>query len=315
MTRVYKILNSLPLYLLSAIGIALLIVLTLRPSSELDDVQLFPMADKVVHFVAFGLVSVAIHLDNLRYFKNLKWYNSVVIGISLTILGILIEIAQETMALGRSADLGDVVADALGVFILPFLLLPQIKKCSDYYKLDIRPWKFDNKILNFIKDLYFDSFPENERRPWNDFHARVLDKENRMKLLVIYTENRPVGFITCWQLDNGFRYVEHFAISSQNRGKGIGARAIESFVEIEEFPVVLEAEPKHLNEIASRRIDFYTRCGFYPHNDYKYIQPSYSEGLEPVELTLLTTEPQTNLDYLTIQLHTIVYGVNYLEMK
>lgn len=309
MTRLFRFLNSWPLFALSAVGVIMLLVLTLRPSSELPKIELFPMADKVFHLLAFGLVASALVLDIGRWRRAKGWLLYLIGGIALVGLGVFIELAQEAMKQGRSADVMDFVADVAGILILPVVLWPLIKRCISMYEFYVWPWRGNGKDLSFVKELYFSSFPENERRPWSDFVERISDKIGRMKLLMIYSANRPVGFITWWQLD-GVRYIEHFAVSPRQRNSGIGSQAIKEFIKGDDTPVVLEAEPVALGEMACRRIEFYCRCGFYPHREYRYIQPAYAKGLEAVELMLMTTDSGADLQNIEKQLHTTVYGVN-----
>lgn len=308
MLRFYRFFNSIPLFLLSVFTLVLLLILMLRPSDNLPDVHLFPMADKVVHFFAFGFVSTACFLDIGRYFMRLKWQALGLCGIGLIGLGIAIEYMQDAMGQGRSGDIWDAVADAVGVVVFPVVLFPLIHKCISLYRLDVRCWSSNKRILSFVKGLYINSFPDNERRLWSDLVERISDNHNRMKLLVIYSRNNPIGFITWWQLDCGYRYVEHFAIDPRLRGFGFGYSVIMTFLANDGAPVVLEVEPEDVSETARRRIGFYIRCGFFAHKGYEYIQPSYAEGLEPVRLMLMTTESNPDLNKITQQIHSIVYG-------
>ena len=304
-----RFLNSIPMFVLSIIGITMLMILMLRSASEIPDILLFPMSDKVLHFIAFGLVSVAIVFDLSRYRQALQWWYCLVAGLLLSILGIITEYLQGEMEQGRSADFFDIVADVVGAFIMPILFWFIIKRCVNHYVLDIRPWSIGVKELEFIKQIYFNSFPENERRPWNDFELRISDRSNNMKLLMLYSQNRPVGFITWWQIEERIRYVEHFCIKADLRGVGIGSKAICRFIESDDSTVVIEVEPRDHDEMACRRIKFYNRCGFVEHEYFQYIQPAYSENLEPVEMKLMSTDKDVDLLHVTNLLYTTVYGV------
>ena len=284
-------------------------VLMLLPTSEIPETQLFPMADKVLHFWAFGLVSVAMIFDFARYLQSLELWYILLVGFILICLGIISEYLQAQMGQGRSADFFDVVADAFGVFILPMLLWSVIKRCVSHYVLDVRCWNMRNTELKYIKQLYFNSFLENERRPWADFVKRVSDRLNIMQLLVLYSKNKPVGFITWWRIDENLRFIEHFCVTTNLRGAGIGYNAIRRFIESEDSTVVLEVEPKDFDEMACRRIRFYNRCGFVSHEEFQYIQPAYSENLESVKMMLMTTEKEIDLHYVKNLLYSKVYGV------
>lgn len=309
MLKLIRLLNLSPMFLLSVLGLTILIVMMLRPANELPDFSLFPYADKLLHFIAFGLVSIALLFDMGRYKKtyvNLRyWFVS---GSGLCILGIILEYAQLYMEQGRSAEIWDIVANASGAYILPLFFMPLLNKSHDMFLLDIRLWKSDKKVLDFVKQLYFDSFPENERRPWSDFVSRISDKSNKMKLHVVYVNNIPAGFISWWQIDDRLRYIEHFAIDSQLRNRGIGSKALFKFRNLYNDNIVLEAEPAKLGEMAQHRLGFYIKCGFYVHDEFSYIQPAYAFGLEPVCLNLVTSNKDVDLLKVTRLLHKIVYG-------
>lgn len=165
-----------------------------------------------------------------------------------------------------------------------------------------------------VKEIYFESFPAEERRDWADLTRLVDDSESPLNMSVIVPDGTiglkdAVGFITWWRLD-GFVYVEHFAIGAGTRGGGLGSEAIKMFVAEMEAPVVLEVEPRGSNDMANRRIGFYERCGFIAHYDFEYIQPPYSPHLPSVPLVLMTTNAGLSLDYVASQLHRRVYGVD-----
>lgn len=308
MLKLIRLLNSAPLFLLSAIGLTTLIGATLSLANELPDITLFPYADKFFHFIAFGLVALALLFDVGRYKKahvNLRlWFTS---GSCLSILGVIIEYAQLYIEQGRSAEGWDIIANALGAYMLPLLFLPIVNKCLDLFLFDIKQWSSDKKELDFVKQLYFVSFPENERRPWNDFESRISDKSNKMKLHIVYVNNKPAGFISWWHLDASLRYIEHFAIDAQLRNRGIGYKALFKFRSLYNDDIVLETEPAELGEMAQHRLGFYTRCGFYVHDEFRYIQPAYAIGLEPVRLNLVTSKRDVDLLKVTRLLHKIVY--------
>lgn len=309
MLKLIRLLNLSPMFLLSALGLTILIVMMLRPANELPDFSLFPYADKFFHFIAFGLVALALLFDVGRYKKayvNLRlWFTS---GSCLSILGAIIEYAQLYIEQGRSAEGWDIIANALGAYMLPLLFLPIVNKCLDLFLFDIKQWSSDKKELDFVKQLYFVSFPENERRPWTDFESRISDKSNKMKLHIVYVNNKPAGFISWWHLDASLRYIEHFAIDAQLRNRGIGYKALFKFRSLYNDDIVLETEPAELSEMSKHRCGFYTRCGFYVHDEFSYIQPAYAVGLEPVRLNLVTSKRDVDLLKVTRLLHKIVYG-------
>lgn len=164
-----------------------------------------------------------------------------------------------------------------------------------------------NHDLENAHSLYFESFPPEERRPWDDIILRSTQSQQRFRLLGIYIDSVFAGLITIWQFPS-FRYVEHFAISPSMRSRGIGAEALAALIYYSASPIVLEVELPETSPLARRRIDFYSRCGFTPHPEYQYIQPPYAADLPPVPLMLMTSGV-LNLDDATRALHRHVYGI------
>ena len=127
-----------------------------------------------------------------------------------------------------------------------------------------------------------DSFPVCERRSYKEAKAVLNNKD--YTLYHIEESCKRIGFISVWQLE-GFTFVEHFAIYSQFRNLGYGAKAL-GLAKSKWQSLVLEAEPANC-EIAKRRLDFYKRNGFCQ-NSFKYMQPAYREGEEDVELVIMS---------------------------
>lgn len=305
--RLCSRMSRVPEFLLSVIGIALLLLLTLLPGEELPDAPQIPLIDKWAHILAFGLVSTALLFDFGRRRERISWHMFVATGITVTALGIVIEWLQDWMAIGRSADIMDVVADAIGAFFIPLLLMPFLRMSINSYLCDLVPFTGDKATLDRVRQLYIASFPPEERRDWNDLQAKASAPGEALSLLIIRSRRRYAGFITSWNLGD-VRYVEHFAIDSSLRGSGIGASAITRFVAMEPSPVALEVEPASDSDMARRRIGFYRRCGFTAHPDFAYIQPSYAPGLPELPLMLMTTGPNPDLPSIAASIRSRVYG-------
>lgn len=309
-SRLCTRMSRVPEFLLSAIGIVLLLLLTLLPGEELPDAPQIPLIDKWAHILAFGLVSTALLFDFGRRRGRISWFMWLVAGIAVTALGIVIEWLQDLMALGRSADIMDVAADAAGAFLLPLLFMPLLRMSVRSYLCDLVPFTGDKATLDRVRQLYIASFPPEERRDWNDLQDKTSDPREALSLLIIRSRRRFAGFITSWDL-GGVRYVEHFAVDPSQRGSGIGANAITRFVGMAPSPVVLEVEPASDGDMARRRISFYRRCGFTAHPDFPYIQPSYAPGLPELPLMLMTAGPtpgQLDLPTLSDAIRTQVYA-------
>lgn len=136
--------------------------------------------------------------------------------------------------------------------------------------------------FNEVYSQMEESFPVCERRSYSEAKA-VLSNQD-YKLYHIEEDCKKIGFISIWQL-NGFNFVEHFAIYSQFRNLGYGAKSLD-FAKKQWAKLVLEAEPA-ITEIAKRRLTFYKRNGFCE-NQFKYMQPAYRDGEEDVELVVMS---------------------------
>ena len=70
--------------------------------------------------------------------------------------------------------------------------------------------------------------------------------------------------------------------------------------------IILESEPSDLNEMAERRIGFYERNG-YQIISKEYVQPSYGEGKNALNLFLLSNFPIENISEIVTEIHEEVY--------
>lgn len=166
----------------------------------------------------------------------------------------------------------------------------------------------DDPAVNDIKALYLESFPVEEQRPWQSITGLISDPASPFKLTaLILPDGNLAGFATTWTLD-GFLYIEHLAVNPSMRGNGIGADILEFLEHNGRLPLLLEVEPPETGEMASRRIEFYKRCGFLLHDDIPYQQPPYSPGLPPLRLILMSTAPLPCPSDTIAALHSIVYG-------
>ncbi len=140
--------------------------------------------------------------------------------------------------------------------------------------------------LEFIEKLYIESFPRNERRPILGMH-HLLEDESRFNLFLLETnDNTRIGFITYWDLDT-FIFIDHFAISSEQRNGGYGQKAIKELIKQTSLPLIGEIELPTVSELASRRVEFYKKQGFQIW-DLPYEQPPYEEGFDPIPMLTIT---------------------------
>lgn len=165
------------------------------------------------------------------------------------------------------------------------------------------------EYLDDVKQLYLNSFPIEERRPWDDIEYMINVPHEKYFMWVVIEDCQFAGFIAWWELER-FRYVEHFAVAKSMRRNGIGSRAIRRFCCADSTPVVLEVELPNRGEIACRRIEFYERNGFVSQCEFNYVQPAYEKGLPEVSLMLMVENNEgnkINLEKIASQIHRYVY--------
>jgi len=115
---------------LSLIYLTIVAFLSLLPPNDLPDIPLFPGADKIVHTCMYlGLAWLAcwsMHAEVKR-----KWY-FIIILFSIS-WGIMMEIFQFLMHLGRSFEFYDIVSNSIGTLIgvLIYILMAQQKEKID----------------------------------------------------------------------------------------------------------------------------------------------------------------------------------------
>lgn len=119
MHRLLHLLDKFPTMLPSGIVLIIILLLTLLPSPIDKDIPLFIGADKIVHTIMYGGFSVVISIDLWR--RN--WKAPKPIRYSLTAffaassIGVIIELAQSYMGLGRCFESADIAANIFGALI------------------------------------------------------------------------------------------------------------------------------------------------------------------------------------------------------
>lgn len=162
-----------------------------------------------------------------------------------------------------------------------------------------------------IKELYFSSFPEEERRPWSDIEALTDGCACDFNFYILQGNLQQIGFMTLWKLPNAI-YCEHLAIDPAFRGGGFGAQAVAHAINIAHntgLPLILEVELPEASDMARRRIGFYERCGMKALRDFTYIQPPYSPGLPSVPLMLMTSHDIIDPAPIAANLHKYIYNI------
>ena len=153
--------------------------------------------------------------------------------------------------------------------------------------LKLTPVKTNDEDYAFIEELMNASFPEVERRD-NEAQRENTDHNPLFTVHLITDETeegtKRVGLVTTWSFGD-FHYVEHFATSPAVRNQGYGKRVMDALQSHLPGLTVLEVEEPE-DEITSRRVGFYERCGFKlcPRN---YIQPAYRPDGESIPLKIM----------------------------
>lgn len=166
-----------------------------------------------------------------------------------------------------------------------------------------------NCFCEELRNLYFESFPPDERRPWNDIIFMASKVGSPYSFYCISLDDGTlVGMISLWNLGEAL-YVEHLAINRQMRNMGIGGKAIDfAIAKAETLPTILEVEPAENGEMQRRRINFYNRHRFHLYGDYEYTQPPYTPHGNDVKLKLMSTKT-INPDRAKQLLYQIVYNI------
>ena len=152
--------------------------------------------------------------------------------------------------------------------------------------LDIR--KIDIEEFDAVYEIMEKSFPDDEYREYEE--QKELFNKPEYSVYVVdgqCGDGRIKAFSAVWEFDE-FMFIEHLAVSPDSRNGGIGAAVLNALRNISDKQVCLEVELPD-NELARRRIGFYSRNGFRL-NNYPYIQPPMSEGKNPVPLLIMTTD-------------------------
>ena len=107
----------------TAIVVAVILYSTLASDPTPDmDMSLFPHFDKLIHAVMFGGLAGALAFDWRRAHRDerLSGGRMLAFCIAATLFGAAVELAQDAMHNGRSADWLDLAADAAGAAVAFF---------------------------------------------------------------------------------------------------------------------------------------------------------------------------------------------------
>lgn len=105
----------------TALALLFIFYLTLVPRPLPDTNIKIPGLDKLVHAIMFGVLAFVACIDmarrNRSHIKSLSISTIIIISVIVAFIGLLIEILQQLMQLGRGGDLLDFIADIIGIII------------------------------------------------------------------------------------------------------------------------------------------------------------------------------------------------------
>ncbi|ASK31740.1 N-acetyltransferase [Chryseobacterium sp. T16E-39] len=156
-----------------------------------------------------------------------------------------------------------------------------------------------------IKDIYHSystTFPEDERRDWDQF-VKLFTNPN-VKIISVLHESEAIGYLIFWELSD-YIFVEHFEVFEKFRSQKLGSH-ITGYLFKNHPRIILEIEPAHLGEDAQRRYSFYQKNGFSLIEEM-YVQPSYGEGKQPLDLWLLANYSPKDLKKVKEEIYDVVY--------
>lgn len=145
--------------------------------------------------------------------------------------------------------------------------------------------KITNDGFNTVYNIMENSFPQNEIRSYRG-QLQLLTLPD-YSLFIKQEKGEIIGFIATWDLGD-FTFIEHFAVSKEHRGKGVGSEILRELKACICAPLVLEVEPP-VDEKTRKRIAFYEKNGLFYH-DYYYVQPPLEKEREEVELKIMCSK-------------------------
>lgn len=143
------------------------------------------------------------------------------------------------------------------------------------------------------------SFPKAEHGSFNLHRAEMRKPDFRC--LCYEPDGIPAGFMNFYMFEGeNVAFLEHFAVSQELRGKGVGSGLMRYFREMTApRNIVLEVEPPE-GEVERRRIAFYQRNGFILNNG-DYFQPDFYGSDHGLPLKLMSTQPMDEQEFQRVK--------------
>ncbi|MGL5416344.1 MAG: GNAT family N-acetyltransferase [Clostridium sp.] len=149
--------------------------------------------------------------------------------------------------------------------------------------------------MKFIKignkeDKYFKEAMELYKMSFPVFEQRTLDKQievlgnKEYNFDIICDDEKLIGILFYWEYDK-FRYIEHFAIKKELRGKNYGSKILKNFC-ANKKETILEIDPP-TDEISIKRLKFYSKLGF-KLGGFNHIHPPYRKEYKGHKLKIMS---------------------------
>ena len=158
------------------------------------------------------------------------------------------------------------------------------------------------KKISRLYSAYEKTFPADERRDEEQF-ITLIEKPD-CYIFGVNFEEKLVGYLILWELETCY-FLEHFEVFEEFRNLKLGEKILTE-LKVKMNRIVLESEPRNLDEMAARRIGFYERNGFSV-IDENYLQPSYGEGKNALHLFLLSNFEVENTSQIVAEIYAKVY--------
>lgn len=153
----------------------------------------------------------------------------------------------------------------------------------------------------------------------NNFPAKEIKEYNYMKdtfhaglyqVLTLKDNDQIVGIMSFYQHDD-FRFIDYFAIDGSLKGKGMGSKMLQYFINLDDKMVILEVEHPE-DEQSKRRIAFYQRNGLYLNDQFEYFVPPVRNLKHRLYFHLMSSKRKINnieFEKYYPQILKMVYGI------
>ena len=153
----------------------------------------------------------------------------------------------------------------------------------------------------------------------NNFPTKEIKEYNYMKdtfyaglyqVLTLKDNDQIVGIMSFYQHDD-FRFIDYFAIDGSLKGKGMGSKMLQYFINLDDKMVILEVEHPE-DEQSKRRIAFYQCNGLYLNDQFEYFVPPVRNLKHRLYFHLMSSKRKINnieFEKYYPQILKMVYGI------